>query len=214
MQTAQELYKKMLDEFVAPAMKSAGYKRTRNTWARRSAAGWVLYQAQASWYSSKDEVNFTFNLAAHSRAVAARLREPFREDRAPPEPECHYRERIGYLMPNPQDSWWEIEADLGPFDVRRLSRGPRREPREIGEEVRRVTVDLALPHLERLGTDAGLLSCIEERDPEAALRHVWGALVREVRGEEAFDAWCAERMAGVKSASQREFLERQLRRIQ
>lgn len=107
--TARERYDEMLRERVWPLLQSLGFKRSRNRFGRPTTEGWQVLDFQASQFGSRNGVHFTINLGT----VVAELQ--FRGDRGrktpPPESDCHLRERIGVLLADQNDHWWDFDPD-------------------------------------------------------------------------------------------------------
>jgi hypothetical protein len=85
-------------------------------------------------------VRFTSNLGIFSE----RIGEPCwaSGSRPPAEPGCHFRERIGYLLPQRQDHWWTLNRTTD-LDA-------------LGDEIEGHVVRLAVPEIDRYISDEGL----------------------------------------------------------
>jgi hypothetical protein len=92
---------------LAQELKAAGFRKTGRTW--RSSAGDPLRvtNLQGSSWNSGDSGRFTINLGVYF-AAAANLHGVFPVTDRPTEPDCLVRQRIGPLMPQGLDHWWEV----------------------------------------------------------------------------------------------------------
>lgn len=181
--TAQERLKALLAEYVAPLMKRHGYTRKGTRWGKRAPGlgdeGWLIYHVQSSVRSTSDRVDFTANVGVFSAALYDALGRGIPRASLPAEADCQYRERIGFLMPCACDLWWHLD----------LSGDAAR----VGSEVRTVTEELALPHLEHGATPEGLLRLFERpTDSPAWMAHA--AMILLVHGAEASRLWLDRRL--------------------
>jgi hypothetical protein len=151
--SAQDTFKALVAEHVAPRFKTRGFRRQRNNWGKRRADGWVLFSIQVSAFSNKDQLSFTANIAMQSDRFPLWNDVPVDPHRMPSFSHCNYQQRIGYLTPRLRDAWWEIDADDSPFSVRRLSRGKHRSPTVTFADFVNVLDTGVLPFLERALTD-------------------------------------------------------------
>lgn len=109
---------KVIDSIVKDALvkplKADGYcKKGRNFHLVKESSTRAV-NVQASQGNFGDSGRFTLNLGVYLPAVAALLGHEVQKGSYPRESECTIRERIGALMPNGRDAWWEIgsETDL------------------------------------------------------------------------------------------------------
>lgn len=141
-----EGFKVVLREAIVPPLKAAGFARRGQTFYRRPADGWEVFNVQRSRFNTAATVLFTLNLGVAS-ARLLRFFAPGRFAVAEPKtrPEiwdCHWQQRLGFLLPARLDTWWAIEAEtpLAPLI------------REIGAHLR----DLAIPEIARHASDEAL----------------------------------------------------------
>lgn len=99
-------------------LKPEGFPKKGSNFILDSADVRLIIQLQKSTSSSADQLRFTINLGAYSKIVAVRLGYPKERIETASEPDCHWRERIGSLLPEKQDKWWKVTSDE---DVRRSS---------------------------------------------------------------------------------------------
>lgn len=99
----------VLRDHLTPELRAAGFRKqgTRN-YARPFPLGIQVVNVQASKWNAGSSGTFTVNLGVHLPAVAALDGVP--DLPAPAEWQCHLRARIGSLLPNPHDHWWELTA--------------------------------------------------------------------------------------------------------
>src|SRR6266508_1633339 len=60
--TAQESFKQMLRDHVAPALREMGFRGSGQNFSLRSDSHWALLDFQKSQWSSEDKIAFTVNL--------------------------------------------------------------------------------------------------------------------------------------------------------
>jgi hypothetical protein len=136
MASAQEMFKAMLRDEVAPALRSMGFKGSGQNFALPSDSHWALLGFQRSQSNDRSRVSFTVNVVVvprdvwerGSRAAWPDLGEGLRNrptanaalsPKVEPAFEGRFwHRRIGVLMPAGRDTWWEIDADS---DVPRLA---------------------------------------------------------------------------------------------
>jgi hypothetical protein len=112
---AQEAFEEMLAEHIWPALKDKGFKRSKSTFHRPIDENWEVVNLQRSYYSDRDEVRFTVNVAVGIE----RLREgalTWADDKRPPEYKCHFRERLGILLSG-RDTWWSVTPDTNTAEL-------------------------------------------------------------------------------------------------
>ncbi len=112
---AQETFKAMLRDQVAPALRTIGFKGSGQVYAWPSETCWASLGFQSSTYSDRNELRFTINLSVVAKAAWAAKREtrPYLPDR--PAANTRYGQpaweaRIGRVLPGGQDKWWILPA--------------------------------------------------------------------------------------------------------
>lgn len=105
---AASLYKALISR-VAQTLRGRGFSKKGNCFFREAEGNWGLIGFQKSRKSSADEVVFTLNIGTCSGRL---LRFFFQDwlDQKPSIEICHWRERIGFLLPDRQDKWWTIKS--------------------------------------------------------------------------------------------------------
>lgn len=139
---ASERYKALIKE-ISALLKEKDFSRKGTCFYIRQDANWGLLDFQKSRKSTADEVLFTINLGVCS----GRLLEFFSPDLLTQKPSietCHWRERLGFLLPDRQDKWWVIKAT---------------EPHNsVVDELKGCLVQAAIPAIERRLSDEQLCS--------------------------------------------------------
>jgi hypothetical protein len=114
--TAKDKVAAMLKERVAPALRELGFKGSGQNFYLPVPEHYALLGFQRARFGTRHDVLFTINLLACSHAdwtalVAARPHYG-------PKPilGAHYEDpvwsmRIGHLMPEPHDHWWQVLDD-------------------------------------------------------------------------------------------------------
>lgn len=85
---------------------NAGFKKKGDSFIRKNEFYWQIVNWQKSKDSTKDVIKFTLNIGVHS-VVLSKIEEDNFEQR-PDIWSCHYRQRVGFLMPILQDFWWNF----------------------------------------------------------------------------------------------------------
>jgi hypothetical protein len=140
MERAQDTFKQMMRDKVAPALRELGFKGSGQSFTLPSDSHWALLGFQKSAFGDSQEVRFTINLTVVGRrawdeATAAR---PYLGTRPAPNvshgPPA-WSERIGFLLPERTDLWWSVPAGASTDTV--------------VEDVVTVVRDCALPEMRR-----------------------------------------------------------------
>ncbi|MEV8095937.1 DUF4304 domain-containing protein [Kitasatospora sp. NPDC085879] len=114
--TAQELYRAMLRDGVAPRLRALGWKGSGLRFELPDPNAWVQLGFQSSRFNSAESLDFTVNISVIGRAAWENHREEHPELPARPNPVVHYGRRfepvrIGYLLADRRDTWWNISTD-------------------------------------------------------------------------------------------------------
>lgn len=115
---------------IAPFLKEQGFKKTGRHWYRQNPESFFAINLQTS---SWDSTRFTLNLGVHVPRLFSFFSEQTEIEKRKYY-QCGFRERIGPLMPEQKDHWWEIDYGTS------LKR--------IGEEIVASLRDYGLPWLE------------------------------------------------------------------
>jgi hypothetical protein len=94
-------------ENIAFTLKECGSSRKDNTFYIRQFENWGLINFQKSRNSSASNVIFTINLGTCSKLLIEFF-TPEKINEKPSIEDCHWRQRIGMLLPEHSDKWWSI----------------------------------------------------------------------------------------------------------
>jgi hypothetical protein len=101
-------FSKLIKDCLKQLLNKAGFKGRGNTFILKKDDVWSLINFQKSRKSSITEVIFTVNLGIASSTLfdfyAKEVEQPKIED-------CHYQQRIGFLLPQNHDKWWTINSE-------------------------------------------------------------------------------------------------------
>jgi len=106
---AQSQFSDALTRVFAPALRQAGFSRKGKTFYLQEQSNWGLVDFQKSTKSTADQVLFTLNLGVASSRLL-RFYAAGQEVGQPALDQCHWRQRIGALLPRAEDKWWPIGA--------------------------------------------------------------------------------------------------------
>jgi hypothetical protein len=115
METAQNTFKRMIREQVAPKLRVLGFKGSGQKFVLASDSHWAVLGFQRSAWGDSSEGSFTINLTVVAKQAweQSRAERPHRGvipqanafEGAPA-----WEERIGRLMPGDHDQWWKVRA--------------------------------------------------------------------------------------------------------
>lgn len=127
----------MIDDVVAralvPMLREGGYRKDKRTFRRDSTECVQVVNVQASRWGSRTRQQFTINLGVFFPKVEEALAGflPSRISPAGPAAyDCQVRQRLGMLMPEQRDIWWDVEDKQDPSPV----------SHEVGEAMKRFGV--------------------------------------------------------------------------
>lgn len=114
--TAKDKVAAMLKERVAPELRAMGFKGSGQNYHLPVPGYFALLSFQKMRFGTRHDVMFTINLLACSHAEWAALVEARPQYGTKPILGAHYEEpvwsmRIGFLMPEPHDHWWQVLDD-------------------------------------------------------------------------------------------------------
>jgi hypothetical protein len=101
-------------------------------------------------YSTKDEIRFTINIGISVdalREVGAAAGGPSSSDVPSPE-KCHWRQRLGYLLPAQRDLWWSVCDE--------------QTAQAVCDEIAAGLTDTALPKVEAIASSDALVNAWRE----------------------------------------------------
>ncbi|WP_374950017.1 DUF4304 domain-containing protein [Mucilaginibacter sp.] len=102
-------YKLLIAELV-PFLKMVGYRKSGESFFLDKEGNIGLVNFQRSKNSNSSSILFTINLGVYSSAL--KMFDSFEVKSKPTLSDCHWRKRIGCLMPDRQDFWWEIDDTI------------------------------------------------------------------------------------------------------
>ncbi len=101
-------------------------------------------------YGTKDEIRFTINVGISVdalREVVAAAGGPSSSDVPPPE-KCHWRQRLGHLLPAQSDVWWSVCNE--------------QTAKAVCDEIASGLINIALPKAEKLASSDALVNSWQE----------------------------------------------------
>jgi hypothetical protein len=107
--TAMEQYRLLLAE-VGAFLKAPGFSKKGNTCYIQKEGNFGLINFQKSISSTKHQVKFTINIGVASGFLLRAGINGFIISGKPSITDCHWKMRIGFLMPVKKDFWWEIDG--------------------------------------------------------------------------------------------------------
>jgi len=113
----KKLYKCLIDEHISSHLKGKGFKQNKSTFKIIKNGNLGIIDFQKSKNSTESTIIFTVNLAVVLRTIFEFEGHHVPIDKLGEE-HGHWRERLGYLMPDKTDVWWEIRESI---DVKQLA---------------------------------------------------------------------------------------------
>lgn len=172
----------MLREYVAPTLRRSGFSGSGQDFHRRIDGNWAAINFQRDRYSTAADLRFTINLGTASTAV--RLEDGFPPDEPAREIVCHWRTRIGLLLPSGLDTWWNVRA--GMLAV---------EAQVLGATIAGHLAERGVPALERMASDAAILATYLDGEPRPGLApaamDVIGPILRRIGPPVRFERYLA-----------------------
>lgn len=92
-------------------------------------------------YSTKDEIKFTINVGISVDALCKASGGASSQAMPPPE-RCHWRQRLGYLLPTQSDVWWSVKDE--------------ETAQQVCDEVAAGLMDVAWPKVEAMASSDAL----------------------------------------------------------
>ena len=100
-------YKEIISKLGA-YLKSLGFVKKGDTYYLSNQESWQLINIQRSQQKSLDgNIRFTINIGICSKSIWKFLEGS--TDVLPNIDECHWRKRIGFLLPIKEDYWWKVD---------------------------------------------------------------------------------------------------------
>jgi hypothetical protein len=127
-----------------PTLQQAGFSQSHSNFRHQVHNNWALINFQRSSNSTAEIPHFTVNLGVYSSVLARVFRSVRMRTSTttkPSEIDCHWRVRIGDLLPQHQDVWWT-------FNTATIQ--------DCLEEIQRQMVSIAIPALQYYSSDVAL----------------------------------------------------------
>jgi len=108
-------YKVLISE-INTILKPYGFNKNGQTFFYKNNDGNVgVIDFQKARSSDASSTLFTINLGVYTNAL--KLFDSFDINSKPSVSDCHWRKRVGFLMPVNQDYWWEINENSNLSDL-------------------------------------------------------------------------------------------------
>jgi hypothetical protein len=133
-------YKKVIIDRLAPLLVSLGFERDGDTLVRREGNVLHLVNIQKGRESTKAFFVFTINLGVFSVPLGAKLGITGSPDIW----DCHWRQRLGFLLPEKDDIWWKVDS----LEV----------ASQTGEYISELIAKHAIPFFQRIDSTNTLIS--------------------------------------------------------
>ena len=141
---SSDTYKQIILTQLHTLLKPIGFRKKQQCFSAEQGDTVLFIQMQSSKKSTKNVLVVTINLGIFSRIVA----ESVRNTRAPNVYDAHWRARIGSLMPDESDKWWEVQSSD--------------EAHLCGTEITSILTNRALPQMRGLASTDLLKSLWEK----------------------------------------------------
>ena len=147
MPTSQATLRDLVKRHLGPGLRAAGFAGSGQDFHRQVAGNWAAINVQRHRGSTADELRFTINLGTASSAV--RIEDGHAPDEPAREIDCHWRIRLGRLLPDARDRWWTVTSRMEP-----------REGDELGQELVEHLTRHAVPKLVAMAPDEAILESV------------------------------------------------------
>jgi hypothetical protein len=114
-ESAQDTFKRMMREQIAPELRALGFKGSGQRFVLPSESHWALLGFQRSAWGDARRGSFTINLTVVSKEAWEQTRSEWPHRSSIPAANSYegipaWEDRIGSLMPENRDQWWEVAA--------------------------------------------------------------------------------------------------------
>ena len=130
-------YKKLL-AIVWQDLKQRQFTKKGDTFLVNKSNNWGLIDFQKSRSSNKDHILFTINLGVVSTSIRQAL-SGITSSEKPSIMDCHWNKRIGFLLEQKKDFWWEINDGIS--------------IEELSSKILNIIELIAIPEIEMIITD-------------------------------------------------------------
>ena len=151
-----DILAKAVKSGIAPLLKNGGYLRNGTHYYRSEPGVLKILNVQSSQWNSAQHGRFTINLGVHLEALAD-LHLPMPDP--PREEYCLLRERIGILLPEARDYWWDVT--------------PSTDSAVLADQLQRVCEEYALPWLEKHGNTHSVAEELERKRQDRDAGMAW-----------------------------------------
>lgn len=135
-------FKHLLTELTS-LLKAYGYSKKGNTFFLNGNGNWGLIEFQKSKSNLPGTISFTINIGVFSSVLWEKLGYGKPKEK-PDTPMCQWTMRIGFLMPQKKDHWWQINDQ---HDIKLII-----------DEISKVLVELGIPQVNLHLSDEGLIN--------------------------------------------------------
>jgi hypothetical protein len=132
----QELLSQLDDYF-----ESEGFRHKKVTYSKNTEHHCQLVNWQISTDDLPGKIKFTINIGVHDLKLAKILEEDGRPDVW----DCHFRQRVGFFLPEHNDKWWVVDSTLP-------------VPQALVDELKSVLKEFVIPFLSRFSARDDLLN--------------------------------------------------------
>jgi hypothetical protein len=131
-------FKKIVLNLMHQVLKPLGFRKTGSTFSAETNDVVLFVQLQSSSKTTSMKLVATVNFGVFSRTIATRVGNTHKPNIL----DAQWRERIGFLIEERRDKWWEIGSD--------------EQAIEVGEEIAGILRDSALPQIQTISSSQGL----------------------------------------------------------
>jgi hypothetical protein len=131
---------------ITETLKPLGFKKKGATYYRRAENNLMVINFQKSKSSTAHSAIFTINLGVCSTLLWDWSKEyNSNQPLLPHASDCHWRIRIGDLLPQQLDHWWQLEDGVPAAN--------------LAKEISSILVDRAIPEMDKYIKDENLQQC-------------------------------------------------------
>lgn len=103
-----EVFDEMITKVISPYLKKMGFQKLRNSFYLPLEGNWGIINFQRSQTSDSNLIIFTVNIGIASKRILQFLGQA-EHTKKPDIWDTQWRMRIGHLMPENNDMWWNID---------------------------------------------------------------------------------------------------------
>src|SRR2546422_4950306 len=108
---AADSLQRILSSQISPFLRAKGFRRKGRTFHKWVGNNCQVVNFQGSVSSDRLHHRFTINVSVFYSELYRSWTGTDSIPEFPTEPECQWRQRIGNLLPEHRDKWWEIALD-------------------------------------------------------------------------------------------------------